>query len=98
MRFGDLDEAAESQTVDISRRGLYVRMNPPKPIGTRVRFEVKIGSGQALQVEGVVVRVVPDAEDLSPDPQATPGIGVFLTAASESWIRFVDELQCRIRI
>ena len=43
MRFGDLDEAAESQTVDISRRGLYVRMNPPKPIGTRVRFEEKDG-------------------------------------------------------
>jgi len=93
VRFVDLDEAAESQTVDISRSGLFVRMSPPEPIGTNVRLEVHLGSGERFEVHGVVVRTMPDPDDPTPNPHAPAGVGVFLTAPGEDWIRFVEALE-----
>ncbi len=95
MRFGDLEQVAESRTVNISQRGLYVRMSRPRPIGTQVQFELQLGSGERFHVEGVVVRTVPDPDDPSPDPQALPGMGVFLTSTCAGWTRFVEELESR---
>ena len=93
LKFENVTEAADSQTVDISRQGLFVRLAMPKPIGTKVRLELRLGSGEKIDVEGVVVRVVPDPEDKNPDPAAQPGMGVFLTKTGESWLKFVSALE-----
>jgi molecular chaperone DnaK len=93
LSFENVSGAADSQTIDISRQGLFVRLAQPKPIGTKVRVEVRLGTGERLEVEGVVVRVVPDPEDKNPDPAAQPGMGVFLTTAGEAWMRFVEALE-----
>ena len=93
LSWGDVTEAAESQTVDISRQGLFVRLAPPQPVGTRIRIELRLASGERLEVEGVVVRVVPDPADPNPDPAAQPGMGLFLTQASDTWMRFVAALE-----
>ena len=93
LLFENVSGAADSQTVDISRQGLFVRLEKPRPIGTKVHIEIRLGTGERLEVDGVVVRVVPDPEDKDPDPAAQPGMGVFLTNASETWMRFVAALE-----
>jgi len=93
MSFENVSGAADSQTVDISRQGLFVRLAPPRPIGTKVHFEIRVGTGERHELDGVVVRVVPDPDDKNPDPAAQPGIGVFLTNAGEAWMRFVATLE-----
>jgi hypothetical protein len=93
LSFDDVAEAAESQTVDISRQGVFVRLTPPRPLGTHVRLEIRLATGEQTCVEGVVARVVPDPDDPDADPAAAPGIGVFLTQTGEAWQRFVTALE-----
>lgn len=93
LSFENVTEAADSQTVDISRQGVFVRLARPRPVGTKVRLDVRLGGGERIQVEGVVVRVVPDPEEKDPDPAAQPGMGVFLTQTGDAWLRFVSDLE-----
>ena len=93
LQFENVTGAADSQTVDISRQSWFVRLEKPRPIGTKVHIEIRLGTGERLEVDGVVVRVVPDPDDKDPDPAAKPGIGVFLTNAGEAWMRFVAGLE-----
>jgi hypothetical protein len=55
---------------------------------------VQIG-GETFQLEGVVVHVAPDPE--APADTSPPGVGVFLTSASEGWARVCEELGERRR-
>jgi hypothetical protein len=86
VRFDDAEAAVAARLVNVSRDGLFVTMDPPRPVGTRVRALFKTRAG-LLGVEGVVVRVQPDPED--PSTHHLPsGVGVFLTASDagfESW-------------
>src|SRR5258707_623138 len=88
MRFETVDEAISARTTNISREGLFLRMDPPKPLGTKVRARLQIGA-ETFQLEGVVVHVNPDPDSPVPDPGPI-GVGVFLTAASEGWARLCD--------
>ena len=97
IRFDDVDAAINMQTANVSREGLFIAMDPPKPIGTRVRVRVQIANtSEKFALECVVVRTVPDLDDLKPlAPGETKGVGVFLTATSAGWTRFCDELSKR---
>lgn len=57
MRFPTLDAAVESETVDISRSGVYLQTPEVRPIGTPVRLGFDV-EGRQLIVHGVVVRTV----------------------------------------
>jgi hypothetical protein len=92
MRFESLDEAVSARTSNISREGLFLKMDPPKPLGTKVRAKVQI-AGETFQLEGVVVHVTPDPD--APPDDRPPGVGVFLTAASEGWASICDDLMQR---
>lgn len=93
MRFDSVEDAISARTTNISREGLFLRMDPPKPLGTKVRAQVHIGA-ESFQLEGVVVHVNPDPEQPEPGPY---GVGVFLTAASEGWAKVCEELSERRR-
>jgi PilZ domain-containing protein len=101
MRFQDAEHVIDGRTANISREGLFIYMDPPKPIGTMVRVRVQVvDSQESFTLEGVVVRAVPDPDE--PMERATnapspPGIGVFLTSTSAGWGRFVDSLGPRDR-
>lgn len=96
MRFERMDAAiakTAAQTTNISRKGLFIRMDPPKPVGTKVRLSLQIGA-DVIQLEGVVVRIVPDAAENRPlAPNDIPGVAVFVTKASDNWERFCETVE-----
>jgi uncharacterized protein (TIGR02266 family) len=91
VRLENHQEAIDARTVNLSREGLFIRMDPPRPLGTRVRVTLQIdGTGDRFTLEGVVVRTVTGQDD-----GAEPGVAVFLTTTSPGWTRFCDELAAR---
>lgn len=93
VRLEHRDHALDAETLNISREGIFIRMDPPKPIGTRVRIGMHIAN-EKFSVEGVVVRCVPDDDEPLAEGQ-TPGIAVFLTMTSAGFGRFCDDLMQR---
>jgi Tfp pilus assembly protein PilZ len=95
LRFADRAEALSTRTVDLSHGGLFIALDPPKPIGTQVRVAISVAStGEQFFVEGVVIHRRPD--DDCPLPEGgVPGIGVYLTSASEGYARFCSELAAK---
>ena len=88
VHFDTTEDAIAAQTVNLSREGLFLAMDPPRPVGTRVRLELRVGHEEFF-VEGVVVRQVPDADE----PMTfhlRPGVGVFLTMTSAGYERWCD--------
>src|SRR5258705_2082515 len=80
--------ALGAHTVNMGGEGLFLAMDPPRPVGTRVRLLLRIAH-EEFSVEGVVVRQVPDPEE----PMTfhlTPGVGVFLTMTSPGYERWCD--------
>src|SRR5438045_1357407 len=95
VRLEHRDHAIDAKTLNISREGVFIAMDPPKPIGTRVRMSLSIAStSEKFVIEGVVVRCSPDGEG-HVVPGETPGIAVFLTLTSPGYTRFCDELAVR---
>jgi hypothetical protein len=82
LRFGTLDEALAAKTANISREGLLIAMDTPKPLGTIVKVKLEVGQ-RGFQLEGVVIRSDDD------------GIGVHVTEASEGWVALCEELERR---
>ena len=89
MEFEDIWDVAESETINISQGGLFVKTPTPRPIGTRLRFEIKVRKGRTFAVEGTVVH---HGKDGGPK-----GVGISLTSVGDGWIEFVEELEARKR-
>ena len=94
LRFDDLEKAIGAETANVSREGLFITMDRPKPLGTPVKVRLQNArTATAFTLEGVVVRCLPDLEDPRPlEPGQTRGIAVFLTRTTEEWARFCDAL------
>jgi uncharacterized protein (TIGR02266 family) len=89
VRVEDVEEAA--LTLNVSREGLFVRTDEPRPVGTPVKVTVALASGALFQAEGVVVHIHPDADaDAPAPPDRRPGMGIFLTTATDAWREFCD--------
>ena len=89
VHFDSVDAVIAAHTVNLSREGLFLAMDPPRPVGTRVRMLLRVGNDE-FSIEGVVVRQVPDPDE----PMTfhlTPGVGVFLTLTSAGYERWCDE-------
>ena len=92
VRFQNREELIEARTLNISRSGLFIGLARPRPIGTRVRIGISIGStGERYLLEGVVVHRQ-CAEERPLAPGAIAGVGVFLTSASPEYEKLCDEL------
>jgi hypothetical protein len=97
MRFDDLDHAVEmtdGRTRNVSREGLFIVTEDPKPVGTAVRIMVSLGS-ESFSLNGVVVRQVPDPDDTRPKPAAVPGNGIFIPDPPHEWSDFCERLEQR---
>jgi uncharacterized protein (TIGR02266 family) len=58
-RFPSFLEFVETQSVNVSREGMYLRCDTPPSVGTKIEFEVSLDDGYViLQGTGQVVRVV----------------------------------------
>jgi hypothetical protein len=95
MQFEDVWDAADSLTVNISRQGLFVRMNPPKPVGTHIRLELRLKTGERFELAGTIVRAVAAGEAPTQSPTVGPGVGVDLLQSSPGWEEFVERLERR---
>ena len=92
VRIQDLNEAA--LTLNVSREGLFVRTDAPRPVGTPVIVTVALASGERIQAEGVVVHIHPDPDAPASTPQDRPaGMGIFLTLTTSAWLEFCDLLE-----
>ena len=80
MRFDDIKTAIDetvARTANISREGLFIRVNAPKPVGTRVKVTFAVEARGALIVEGEVIRSVPGE-----------GMAIKIDKAGDGWEKF----------
>ncbi|HWB81524.1 MAG TPA: PilZ domain-containing protein [Nannocystaceae bacterium] len=57
LRFESLDAAVHSQSVDLSRSGIFLRTSIVRPLGTAVQLRFDLDASR-LDISGVVVRYV----------------------------------------
>ena len=88
MEFEDIWDLAENETLNLSRRGLFVKTSSPRAVGTTLRFEIKV-QGKAFTVEGQVIHH--NAE------RGQKGMGIKLTSVGDGWDEFVETLEARKR-
>jgi uncharacterized protein (TIGR02266 family) len=58
-RFPSIIDFVETQSVNVSREGMYLRCDAPPEVGSRIDFDVSLDDGyELLKGSGIVVRVV----------------------------------------
>src|SRR5512138_3752913 len=78
LSYGTIDEFVDKFAVNISRGGVFIRTRDPKPVGTRVAFELRLQGGEPVVRGQGVVRWV-QAEGGPGRPRTAPGMGVQFT-------------------
>ena len=61
-------------TVDVSRVGLFIHTDEPRPERQLVRLRIEMGNGDPLEAHGMVVRAIPPAE--ASREGIAPGMGI----------------------
>lgn len=81
LKYSDESAFIEKYAVNISRGGIFIATRSPKPVGTTLRFDMLLESGDpVVRGEGAVVWVKPyDAEH----PERAHGMGVRFTWLDE---------------
>jgi molecular chaperone DnaK len=77
LSYATVDEFVERFAVNISRGGVFIRSRDPRPVGTRLAFELRLHGGEPVIRGKGVVRWV-RAESTGRPPVA-PGMGVQFT-------------------
>ncbi len=65
LKHADIGSFVEEFAVNISPGGMFIRSREPQPVGTLVKFEVRIAEGVRVLKGSAVVRWVRPPEDLS---------------------------------
>lgn len=92
VRFESASDVLDARTLNVSREGVFIAMDEPAALGTRVRLTVDVvDSGERLTAEGLVIRRQPDPDEPA-TANATRGIAVFLTLTDARWPKWCDEL------
>jgi hypothetical protein len=99
MRFASLDAAVESETVDISRSGVFLATPDLRPVGTPVRLTFVV-DGRQLVVHGVVVRTMnrpgaPVGMGIAFDRPVSDDSGLFLQLVEQKQARANAERRLR---
>ncbi len=91
LSYGTLDEFVDRFAVNISRGGVFIRTREPRPVGTRVSFELRLHTGEVvIRGEGVVRWI--QAESASSRPPTTPGMGIQFTDLDEGSRALVERM------
>ncbi|HEX9049034.1 MAG TPA: TIGR02266 family protein [Anaeromyxobacter sp.] len=83
LSYGTVDEFVDKFAVNISRGGLFIRTREPRPIGTRLTFELRLQGGEVVLKGAGVVRWV-QAESATASPPTAPGMGVQFTELDDA--------------
>ncbi|HSN91509.1 MAG TPA: TIGR02266 family protein [Anaeromyxobacteraceae bacterium] len=91
LSYGSVDEFVERFAVNISRGGVFIRTREPKEVGTPLRLELLLATGEpALSAEGVVRWV--QQEDPTARPPKAPGMGVQFSRLDEGSRALVERM------
>jgi hypothetical protein len=86
LRALDLIQLAHLYTTNISRQGVFIACDSPRPIGTHVTLVIEIETRASIQaVDGVVVHVSTS--------EKSPGMGVFIPAPPPEWQQLCEALE-----
>jgi len=91
LSYGSVDEFVDRFAVNISRGGVFIRSRDPRPVGTRVAFELRLAGGEAVVRGQGVVRWIQE-EDLAVHPPRAPGMGVQFTELDEPSRALVERM------
>ncbi len=93
LAYGTVDEFVERFAVNMSRGGLFIRTRDPRPVGTALNLEIRLGTGEAvIRAQGVVRWVqAPEAASHARPPLA-PGMGIQFTQLDEASQAVVDRM------
>ena len=85
VKSGAAPKTARGETSNVSRRGVFLRIEPPPPIGSRLRLVIELRKGKTVLVEGTVVH--------QGAPAGPAGAGVSLHSVEDGWTEFVESLE-----
>ncbi|HEX5754442.1 MAG TPA: TIGR02266 family protein [Archangium sp.] len=88
LKHTDIGNFVEEFAVNISPGGMFIRSREPQPVGTPVKFEVRIADGLRVMKGSAVVRWVRPPEDLS----GPPGMGIQFTELDAPSQSLVDRM------
>ncbi|QRN98694.1 TIGR02266 family protein [Archangium violaceum] len=88
LKHTDISSFVEEFAVNISPGGMFIRSREPQPVGTPVKFEVRIAEGVRVMRGAAVVRWVRPPEDLS----GPPGMGIQFTELDPASQALVDRM------
>ncbi|HYO58597.1 TIGR02266 family protein [Archangium sp.] len=88
LKHTDIDSFVEEFAVNISPGGMFIRSREPQPVGTPVKFEVRIADGLRVMKGSAVVRWVRPPEDLS----GPPGMGIQFTELDQTSQALVERM------
>jgi uncharacterized protein (TIGR02266 family) len=88
LKHTDIGSFVEEFAVNISPGGMFIRSREPQPVGTPVKFEVRIADGVRVLRGSAVVRWVRPPEDLS----GPPGMGIQFTELEPASQALVDKM------
>jgi molecular chaperone DnaK len=91
LSYGTLAEFVDKFAVNISRGGIFIRTRDPKPVGTRLSFELRLQGGEVVVRGQGVVRWI-QAENASAQPPVAPGMGVQFTDLDERSRALVERM------
>ncbi|HVV86109.1 MAG TPA: PilZ domain-containing protein, partial [Kofleriaceae bacterium] len=80
VRYPDIDTFVERFAVNVGRSGLFIPTPAPKPVGSEVRFEVRLADDRAVLIGQGLVRWV--REPLPERSRATTGMAIELQRVS----------------
>lgn len=87
LAFGSLSAFVTGYAAHVGNRGLFVRSRDPRPVGTRLSFELKLGSGEVVLAGKGLVRWV---QGLDARGGGTPGMGLEFEHLTDESRRVVE--------
>ena len=87
LKIGNISDFTEEHTKNLSAGGIFVRMNYPPPVGTKVRMVFQLEAvGKTIEAAGEVVRSIPESTGGSDDA----GMGIQFRDLGAEGKRFIE--------
>jgi molecular chaperone DnaK len=92
LPYGSVDEFVERFSVNMSRGGLFLRTDKPRPVGTLLNVEIRLQSGQAILRAQGVVRWIQGPDAPTQGKPLAPGMGIQFTQLDDASRAVVDRM------
>ena len=77
QRLEDFQEFVQADAMDLSRGGVFIRTDMPRPVGTLVLMQIPVPGGQVVQLRGTVKHI-----KYNPGAPGNPPLGMGIEFAN----------------